>query len=414
MEYKKLKFSPEEGFLDSSFYEDTPENSREILQRQHNQTRDFINGIVDRLNCENEGESGLESIKSPQIEGVYGNNGYEQIKDVKRQLNNVVLNEVPDGSITDIKLAEASVTKDKIKDKEITSEKFSDTCVVPCSNDTKHINGIKASDYTPISATGSFDTFKEYVTKTDISSLFGKTHNNIRYVFYNGYMHSLNLLTKEFKRLADIQIDQSMKFFIGKDGKIYFLGFSGGSSSDSYFSIYEYNLEYSELILKNKIKITATPISITHICGVDCDEEFVYIGLMTQSSSTSKNWHFLFKIKFDELETKTEIGEIYAFQDYQSDFFFLAGDDLAWSSTSNSSRLFKNCDIEEILKLEYKVYAYDNGNLLVYNSNVFLIDKETMEPKIVRTEKSTDISWFMHNGYYYKVISGFIVKSRLI
>ena len=113
MEYKKFKFEPEEGFLDSNFYEDTPSNAREILQRQHNQTRDFINGIVDRLNSENEGESGLESIKSPQIEGVYGNNGYEQIKDVKRQLNNVSLNEVPDGSINNMKLANASVTKDK-------------------------------------------------------------------------------------------------------------------------------------------------------------------------------------------------------------------------------------------------------------------------------------------------------------
>ena len=68
--------------------------------------------------------------------------------------------------------------------------------------DTKNINNIPSCDYAPVSVTGSFDTFKEYVTKTSIYSLYGKTHNNIRYIFYNGHMYLLNLLTKEFKKIA--------------------------------------------------------------------------------------------------------------------------------------------------------------------------------------------------------------------
>ena len=84
MEYKKFKFEPEEGFLDGSFYEDTPSNPREILQRQHNQTRDYINQMVETLNSKTEGASGSESIKSPDIEGVMGENVFEQLKDIKR------------------------------------------------------------------------------------------------------------------------------------------------------------------------------------------------------------------------------------------------------------------------------------------------------------------------------------------
>ena len=412
MEYKKFKFEPEEGFLDSNFYEDTPSNAREILQRQHNQTRDFINGIVDRLNSENEGESGLESIKSPQIEGVYGNNGYEQIKDVKRQLNNVSLNEVPDGSINNMKLANASVTKDKIKDKEITSEKFSDSCVIPFSNDTKHINGIKASDYAPIRQAGSFDTFKEYVTKTDIYSLYGKTHNNIRYILYNKYMYSLNLLTKEFKKISDIVIDNSYKFFIGKDEKIYLLGYlsesyigaAGITMYNRYIGIFEYSIEYSELVLKSKIKVAGTTV-YDQVCDVEFDGENIYVGLIKLSSPV---WHSLYKIKYEEMETLNEVSEIYAFYAPRNDYLFLAGDNLVFNN-----RIFKNCSTEEVEEIEYVVYGCDSDMMLVKGSNVFAIDKDTLEPEIIRTE-TTDDSGFMNNGYYYKIISGLIVKSRLL
>lgn len=413
MEYKKLKFSPEEGFLDSNFYEDTPKNSREILQRQHNQTRDFINSVVDRLNCGNEGESGLESIKSPKIEGVFGNNGYEQIKDVKRQLNNIALNEVPDGSITDLKLAGSSVTNDKIKDKEITSEKFSDDCVVPFSDETRHINGIKASDYAPVSVTGTFDTFKEYVAKTDIYNLYGKTHNNIRYILYNKYMYSLNLLTEEFKKISDIELDNSYRFFIGKDEKIYLAGYSlesyigaaGITMYDGYISIYEYSLEYSELVLKNKMKVAGTTL-YSQVLDAEYDGENIYIGLINSSSNSV--WHSLYKIKFEEMETVSEVSEIYGFYAPRNDYLFLAGEDLVFNN-----KIFKNCNVEEVSELEYTVYGYDNGCLLVKGSNVFMVDKNTMEPKIIRTV-TMDGTGFMHNGNFYQIIVGFIVKLRLL
>jgi lysophospholipase L1-like esterase len=52
------------------------------------------------------GQSGVEKIGSPSISGVSGNNPYEQIKSVKEQLNSVVLNQIPNASITDEKLSD--------------------------------------------------------------------------------------------------------------------------------------------------------------------------------------------------------------------------------------------------------------------------------------------------------------------
>ena len=47
MEFKKFNFDPPEGFRDSGYYEDTPVNAREVLQRQHDQVKDYINGMAE-------------------------------------------------------------------------------------------------------------------------------------------------------------------------------------------------------------------------------------------------------------------------------------------------------------------------------------------------------------------------------
>ena len=131
MAFDKFSFDPEGGFLDSGYYEDTPADSREILQRQHNQTRDYINSVVEKLNSKKEGASGSESIASPVIEGLAGDNVFSQIKDMKRQLVNATGGELADGSVDNKKLAEKSVTSGKIAEGNITTEHFSQDATVP-------------------------------------------------------------------------------------------------------------------------------------------------------------------------------------------------------------------------------------------------------------------------------------------
>ena len=67
--------------------------------------KDSINGIIDSLLSVVEGESGAENIGSAVIDGVTGATVREQLESLKSQLTDIVLDEIPDGTITDAKLS---------------------------------------------------------------------------------------------------------------------------------------------------------------------------------------------------------------------------------------------------------------------------------------------------------------------
>ena len=148
------------GFEDSGFYEDSPSNSREILQRQHNQTRDYINSVVDRLNSKKEGESGSESIASPNIDGISGDNVFSQIKDIKRQLSDATAGTISDGSITSEKIASKAVDGSKISENAIESRHFRADATAPFAADANKLNGIDGKMFEPHLTTGNINVFK--------------------------------------------------------------------------------------------------------------------------------------------------------------------------------------------------------------------------------------------------------------
>lgn len=63
-----------------------------------------LNALIDDLRSTTAGASGAQQIGSETIAGVAGNDVYTQIKDVKTQLSNVVLNQIPDNTISTVKL----------------------------------------------------------------------------------------------------------------------------------------------------------------------------------------------------------------------------------------------------------------------------------------------------------------------
>lgn len=403
MEYKKFNFEPEAGFLDSNFYEDTPANPREILQRQHNQTRDFINNIVETLNSDLEGESGIESIKSPEIEGVEGNNAYSQIKDIKKQLNDVVLNQVPDGSIVAKKLANESVTEEKIKDGQITSSKFSSDACAPLSNDTKYINGISSEKYIPISKTGDIHTFKEALCECDLGSLYGKTYENKRYLLSNNYLYYIDLSTGVFDKVSEIYITNGAKYFFDNNGQIYIVSFECVSSVTT-LSIYHYNTEYNELILCKEFKIDDY---FTSMVDVIYDGEYVYFGLYSNSSSTLKNYD-LYRVKTQDLINWGDMEEMYYFQSYNDAVLFFAGDDIVYVN-----QLLKNKNTDEVIALPDYPFDCDNNLLLYYNRNIVLRDKDTLKPVLITDEIPNKYSFFVHDNVFYRLLGGYVVKTRL-
>lgn len=403
MEYKRFDFDPQGGFLDSNFYEDTPANPREVLQRQHDQTRDYINNIVDTLNSDIEGESGIESIRSPEIEGVKGNNAYSQIKDIKKQLNEVSLSQVPDGSIGTDKLATGSVTNEKIKDGQISTNKFSSEACAPFSSDTKNINGISSEKYMPISQTGDIHFFKEYVCKCDLSSLHGKIYDNKRYILSKNYLYFIDLITGSCDKVSDIFLTTDSKYFFDKTGQIYVVQFSCVSSVTT-ISIFHYNTEYNELILIKEFTINKYYASLVDVIY---DGQNMYFGLSSNSSTSLFNFN-LYRVKTEDLTNWETLEELYYFQSSNEALLFFAGEDVVYVD-----KMFKNGNADEVITLQDAPYEYDSGRFLYYNRNVIMRDKNTLEPVLIVDDVPSKYYYFVHKDYFYRLLGGYVVKTRL-
>ena len=102
----KLKFDPETGLMDRGAYVTTPDSedaAREQIQRQHNQTRDYINGV---LLAELTAAGGAAEIGAqPLYEGDVPATVQEKLEALRAGLDEAVNAGVPDGSITTEKLS---------------------------------------------------------------------------------------------------------------------------------------------------------------------------------------------------------------------------------------------------------------------------------------------------------------------
>jgi FixJ family two-component response regulator len=76
--------------------------SPEQLRQEHNK-------VINVLKATTSGDSGAENIGSANISGVNGNTVHDQITDVFTQMQNVVLGQIPNKSITREKFANGAV-----------------------------------------------------------------------------------------------------------------------------------------------------------------------------------------------------------------------------------------------------------------------------------------------------------------
>lgn len=86
-----------------------------------------LNGLVDDLTAVLAGASGSEQIGSAPIAGVAGgvaSNIYAQIADIKAQLTGIVTGQIPDGSVTEAKLAFAIATQAELDAASIGSKQY--------------------------------------------------------------------------------------------------------------------------------------------------------------------------------------------------------------------------------------------------------------------------------------------------
>lgn len=403
MEFKNLKFEPEEGFLNSDFYEDAPAEPREILQRQHNQTRDYINGIVNVLNSQKEGESGSESIKSPAIGGVLGNNVYLQIKDIKRQLNDIALDKVPDGSVTEEKLADASVGFNKLKDGCIGNEKFAPDACAPYAQEVKNINGVDAEEYEPVSKSGTHDLLKCLVSETPVNNTKGKNYKDKRYIADDGYINCLDLKAGTYERVENISISSNMKFAILEDGSIVVAEYK--SVGDLY--LYALNTEYKELTLIKNINLSLWNPENYAITDMDFDGEYMYVGMYYHSGSSAEC--YLFKIKFDEIDsidviTGKYIGSIEGYGN-----FFCAGKDVVWGNY-----IYRNGEKGEIINTTGMPLGYSDGYILMKDNPFILINAQTLMPVVASYNYIQDYYSFISGKHLYRKYQNYIFKTKIL
>ncbi|MBE7028842.1 MAG: hypothetical protein E7405_01180 [Ruminococcaceae bacterium] len=403
MEFKKFKFDPEGGFLDGDFYEDTPANAREILQRQHNQTKDFINSVIDTLNCNKEGESGGEFIKSPDIEGVKGDNLFTQIKDVKRQLNDIALNNVPDGSIDEYKLKNESVTRGKIKNGEITTEKFSPDSVAPLSSDTLNINNIPSSHYLPIEKMGDINTYKDYIGPYTLSTIWGKTKGNKHYVKSGKNLYEVNLENGETIKISEEEFNNYNTYYIDNDDNIVMVKLTVVSGEGT-LEFFKYNREDNEFNFYNSITVFPKQGDNYLVYDANTDENDIYIVFTNLSESTC----YLYKINVSDKEL--ESYEILGSFSKKEDFKILFTDE----DIILGEKIIKNKDFNQMITLNYRVIGYDNGNLLIINSYVLVLSDKTYIPKVMTVAKNENFNFFLKDNFLYKRIGDHLVKTRLL
>lgn len=87
---------------------------KEQFDAAPNELRVALNGLIDILLSATVGDSGAENIGSPVIVGVTGDTVYEQLSDLKAQINSAITGALPDGSINTAKYQDGSVTPLKL------------------------------------------------------------------------------------------------------------------------------------------------------------------------------------------------------------------------------------------------------------------------------------------------------------
>ena len=408
MEFKKFNFSPEEGFCDSSFYGDAPENPRETLQRQHNQTRDYINSLVDAFNCKLEGESGIEKIKSPDIEGVSGDNAFSQIKSLKKQLDNIALKEVPDNSIDESKIKNESVSEEKIKDGSVTTKKLANDTIAPYAAESLGLNGIPSEEYLPNYKASSIGVYKECFGKVNSRYIYdGKTFGNKRYIKDSEIIKSLDLLTGEEEIVATIS-DTNFKDFIVKDDELFV--FDSVYSSGKYIlNIYKFSYEYGLCILEKSISLSGIPSNSYSVYKVACNSKYIYLLMANQNYDLSR--YYLYEISISNLNQTDEIQPLGAtsYSDMRSIILACDEDIVLFGDTAVYNR-----DFENTVKMDFTADELSGGNIFCEGSTILIRRASDFSPRVIICDNLKGFTGFLWQDYIYAWIEGYLVRNKIL
>ncbi len=409
MAFNKFSFQPEDGFLDSGYYEDSPVDSRQILQRQHNQTRDYINGVIDRLNNKKEGESGAESIASPHIDGVNGENIFSQVKDIKRQLSDATAGKLTDNSVSSDKLASGSVTKEKIAEGNVESKHFAADAIAPFSKETYNMNGYSADMFEPVFKNSPYGIFKERVTDSAVLNARGKIYKGYRYFLNNkGVLSKMSMEDYSVSEYLDLSAytKNDMAYSFDENDDLYIVSKSS-SAGGTHISIYKY--ENGDITYINMIKISGNTKYYNVLNDILCYGGNMYIGLYQDGEYPAC---YLYKIPLKDLYTTSEVAAFYSGScgsNIRTCDIFVVNGDLYFYKWR-----LKNIDSNSGLVYSWVFKGYGEGKFLVEHENAILTD-ENILPVFVSSGDVSSVTKnsFIYENYLYSVICGYLFRTRL-
>ena len=130
--FQSFSFTPAEGLRSTTYSPTQPESEAAIrnqIQGIADQLRDHVNALQNQLSAKTDGTDGAHYIGSAPISGVEGDTVAEQLRDLKLQLDNAMLSDIPDGAVDTSQLADGAVTAQKIATGAIGSQQLADGCI---------------------------------------------------------------------------------------------------------------------------------------------------------------------------------------------------------------------------------------------------------------------------------------------
>ncbi len=127
MAFTQMEFDPADGLANETSYPATPESEAEAraqIQTPLNQLREALNGLMAELENAVTESSGAENIGSAAIAGVSGLTLYDQLADLKTQIDAVVSGGLTDNIIENNHLSDDCVTGAEIANDSIDSEHY--------------------------------------------------------------------------------------------------------------------------------------------------------------------------------------------------------------------------------------------------------------------------------------------------
>ncbi len=149
--FSKMEFSPADGLKNKDAFITTPvseDDARKQVQDVVDQIKDYINNdLIGELENAETNNSGAGKIGSQPIENVSGTTVFDQIFDLKSQLDTAVADGFTTGSVSTVAIANAAVTHDKIADNAVGESQIIDGSVTADKIEAGAVTQSKFADY---------------------------------------------------------------------------------------------------------------------------------------------------------------------------------------------------------------------------------------------------------------------------